>query len=376
MKKNEKYKQVGQYLDLGYFEWRKADKGYYWDREAIPGGVFIPKDDKALKVDTNKDQKIAGPFLLIKPESGYTWYEPLIDEPTLFLEFSELNPSENEIINFAERYGMLLKTGEVEVHTPRYVFFEGETPPWLKHGLGQYSITENKMSLGVYGESLNFWYREIKEIKRTIQIWHWLKEQDTEKLNLVITWIDKETVNYVFSTEEEIKTFHRKGFDAEYRYLEAGYLRSSTEPIVFSRFNYGDVFLPAQYLLQRTINKKLDEYPTVPRLLLDKKNKLIQYLVPNNLLAAMWFQFYQAVTGEKLFKRCEVCRKWEDVTNNKVTWSKHPECAGRERAANYRERKKEILNLCAEGKTIDEIAQITEVDIKQIKKWIEKERRV
>lgn len=314
MKKNEKYKQVGQYLDLGYFEWRKADKGYYWDREAI-----------------DAERKIKGPFLLIKPESGYTWYNPLIDTATLFLEFSELELNENQILEFANKYGML-----------------SEYETLLHPAEGQRSE--------LFGESIEFWRREIADMHVVVDLWNALKQKNTYKLNQFITWEDKEEVKYILGTQK------------------SGFLNKLNSP--FSRFNFGDVFLPAQYVIQNEINVKLGKYPTNPRLIMDNKNQLKQYLTPSSLLAAMWFQFYQAVTGEKLFKRCEVCRKWEDVTNNKVTWSKHPECAGRERAANYRERKKEILNLCAEGKTIDEIAQITEVDIKQIKKWIEKERRV
>ena len=55
----------------------------------------------------------------------------------------------------------------------------------------------------------------------------------------------------------------------------------------------------------------------------------------------MWFQFFQAASGERKHKRCEVCKKWEDVTDKKATWTKHPECAGRVRTAKYRERIKE-----------------------------------
>ena len=68
----------------------------------------------------------------------------------------------------------------------------------------------------------------------------------------------------------------------------------------------------------------------------DNYHHLKQGQVPENLLAAMWYQFLQTITGEKKFKRCAVCNNWEDVTYKKATWKQHPECGNRKRVNRYR----------------------------------------
>lgn len=86
------------------------------------------------------------------------------------------------------------------------------------------------------------------------------------------------------------------------------------------------------------VNIKLDRYPIKANLSIDSP-KL--FFAPDTLIGAMYFQFAQTIAGEKKYKKCEVCHKWEDVTEKKATWTKHPECAGRMRTAKYRERLKQ-----------------------------------
>lgn len=79
-----------------------------------------------------------------------------------------------------------------------------------------------------------------------------------------------------------------------------------------------------------------------PRLLRNQKDEIRSYLVPSNMLAALWLQFYMAVCGERIIKCCvyEKCRKWEDVTDlpRPSRWKGHPSCLNAKRQADYRKR--------------------------------------
>ena len=128
--------------------------------------------------------------------------------------------------------------------------------------------------------------------------------------------------------------YHEKNYINPLLGLLVGILVSEErDPYLLSRIVPCDVVIPAQMVIQKLINKKLSvsEYPVTPKLLMDKNNNLKQYLVPQNLLSAMWFQFFQAASGERKFKKCEICHKWEDVTEKRSSWSMHPNCAARVR---------------------------------------------
>jgi hypothetical protein len=67
-----------------------------------------------------------------------------------------------------------------------------------------------------------------------------------------------------------------------------------------NQFRFGDVVLPAQYVLQRQIKRHLAEPSiglSVPALAWTPDLKQRIMITPPNLLAAMWLQFAQAVTG-------------------------------------------------------------------------------
>lgn len=308
-----------------YFVWYRADKGYYWDNGARPGGLFKAGKEKPYIPDMTappKDEKIKPPFLIEKPETtGFIPYTPLEDETTLFLVFSETPPNKEGILKFANQYGMLIN-GETEVLTPQYSHLKDAPPTW-QHGntLGGYEQKDGRIYRGVWGESLKFWQDEINYMHQTVQVWEWLLNHDMESLKKAISWNHDFQISYTLDTE---KGFIDRDFHSD----------------IFARFKPGDVLLPAQYLIQLRINKKLDEYATSPHLLMNEENKLETYLMPKNLLAALWLQFHFAAAGIKRFKRCTVCGEWEDVTTKNRNWSKHPACAARERVNKYREKQK------------------------------------
>ena len=90
----------------------------------------------------------------------------------------------------------------------------------------------------------------------------------------------------------------------------------------------------------RTVNEKLRGEVDLRALLTTEYARPEPWVEPDDLLDAMWLQFYWWVVGERDFKRCPICGKWEDVTKKRAAWKRHSECAANVRAKRSYERKK------------------------------------
>jgi hypothetical protein len=127
-----------------------------------------------------------------------------------------------------------------------------------------------------------------------VGIWDQIQDQQLAELAKIITRTEKQ-LYYV------IKTPKRK-VNATLAHGDG-----------LSRFDPADVLLPARCALQLEINKRIAETLTVPRLSWtpDYHQRII--FQSSNLLAAVWMQFAQAVTGEFQLKRCEGCGTYFQV---------------------------------------------------------------
>jgi len=394
------------YLDIqqSFFVWYRSDKGYFWDEEAKPGGIFSISPDGTIAMPTSDEERqlkderrqIYGPhppFLLAVPETtGFYPLRVLEEEPTLFLKFADVIPTRKGILEFANKYGMLTH-GETQVFSEAYRLSEEQKPPeWSLGTDGLMKENEKKYAI-VFGESLQFWQHEIRDMAWTVWVWEALKEKDIDFLKRVIYWdgdkavgcvlvnIPKEALRQFEDAKEVQEAAHPDNADYLRGYLPEpkevplsvsfGWLATEyTNQEILYRFKPGDLFLPAKYLVQSRINKKLEKYITKPRLLLDEKNQLRPYLMPESLLAAMWYQFYLAAVGEKRFKRCSICGRWEDVTEKTSAWTKHEACANKERVRKYRQAVREAQKLYREGKPLEYIATELGRSVEWVKKQV------
>ncbi len=322
-------------LQQSYFVQYVADHGYYWDDDAKPDGVFVDKDKKA---------GLSPPFLIESPDTTGYYSKKILEKPALFLEFAEVEPTREGILAFANEYGMLNLAGATEVLSPVYSFPSGGPMP-RRRGLGM-GVYHNRYKDGrdyfsVFGEPLRYWQEEIRDMRRVVALWNWWREGDADSLSQVIRW-QGNSVSYALGDLEEIRDWFSGSRE---KGIELGHLAfPGFQDWMLSRFRPGDCFLPAQYLLQKKINEKLKVHHTKPWLLMNEKNRLEPYLYPDSLIAALWFQFYQAVVGEKKLKRCSVCGKWEDLTDRterqRERWTRHAKCANMLRQHRWRERRK------------------------------------
>ena len=107
-------------------------------------------------------------------------------------------------------------------------------------------------------------------------------------------------------------------------------------PEQYARWTKGDLLGPASLYLTELISEKLS---TNANCRIPRGSRSPQF-VAKNLLGAIWLQFSQIVSGEVRLKRCAVCKRYMDVTDNRSTKTKHYKCARREQMKGFRAKSK------------------------------------
>jgi len=318
------YDEIEIPLDYTNFTWRYADNGYEWDYN--------------IKVDEMfHEGNYSSPFLIIKPGiTSYTSTTPFKSSPELFTLFAELPVGDDDeslkaILNFTNQHG-LLNAGLTMDNSQ------------IDNGIRTYSTI-------FQGISLHFYLTQIWEMKNAFRIWNWLQEKNSSTLSKVIRWTNDDNIQYFFGELEDIDIFSSTGIqydsngncltDLKGCIIPRSYkLFDKPQHNVLKKIKKDDYFLPAKFVIQKIINKNLSKYPVKPLLLMDNNETLKQFFVPSSLLACMWFQFFQVVTGERKIKQCFYCGKWENVTDKYSSWKYHSRCGNYARVKKYREQTK------------------------------------
>ncbi|MEX0677436.1 MAG: hypothetical protein WD063_10200 [Pirellulales bacterium] len=90
---------------------------------------------------------------------------------------------------------------------------------------------------------------------------------------------------------------------------------------------------------------------------------------PNNLLGALWFQFASSISGQKSYRACEVCGRAMEMSPD-VNRADRRYCSDACRSRALRRRQKQATEMRVSGKTLREIAKATGSDMATIKKWL------
>src|SRR5262249_23554573 len=155
---------------------------------------------------------------------------------------------------------------------------------------------------------LDLWYSEIRAIKEAVLLWDMLQKKDREGLAKHIKWYG-EVVHYESDDERD---FRRVRIDQP-RHI----------PKWPKAFRRGDVVEPGWDYLQHNINEHLEQPPfwtthqksvelprVSPRLLWARGPiTLGLFLVPNNLIGALWLQLAFMVVEGRGYRQCAYCAK-------------------------------------------------------------------
>lgn len=331
------------------FTWAVPEKGFTWTTEA--------KSYEDWRGISQVGFPHKAPYLVVHEQDAIEGraYHPLEETPTLFEEFANTEPTPEGVLCFANRYGLL--THGTSLGIPD---------------------AENRINFDLKGEGLNFWREEIAAVKEVYTLWNYLRQKNLPQLNAHIYW------------ERDAVFFSRNPLpDGDIgdikKMREAGKLKriadangDCSDPTVFRSFVWGDVIAPAKVYIQRTISFKFGFIPQPyraqvrPWILRDGTWNLHPYIMPRNLLSALWLQVYLAVTGQKRFIQCEICGQLLEVTDaNRKTKRFHDTCRKREWA-----RRQRVVGLWKEGKTVEEIITETGFEPEKVAAWIKKKRGV
>jgi len=81
----------------------------------------------------------------------------------------------------------------------------------------------------------------------------------------------------------------------------------------------------------------------------------------------MWFQLFQAVTGERKYKQSAFCQTW-DVTGLRSDWKGHRSCR-----RNNRQLRHTAGKAIQPGKTtVEEVAEKRQASVEEVISWLSK----
>jgi len=330
------------------FSWHKHGHGYKWENseQCSPWGEPF---DSMGGGEREKYQDIVsfapdGPFLVEKNLSIMRIpYEPLAN-PLLFAQFSDILPTEESFLDWANEYGRL-----VDIENNAEYFYDFILSPYIPRdgreagfelSSGSHRIVERN---GMYyriakPDPLSFWKLEHRDLSFSVMLWEMAVNGDP-RLNGMLEWHEDigRAYVYLFPRDKlESIDFKRLGKDDDYSpdFVLPPRRIENYHP---KRF---DAEKTASRYVQQETNRKMRLYPLAIRFEMDEKEEVHKIIEPTSLLSAMWYQFFLAQTGEIDLKRCSICGRWENMEGHRITWSKHASCANYGRVKRAREKKK------------------------------------
>jgi hypothetical protein len=271
------------------FVWSVAVSGYLWKERQLDENTVVEPD--------------------IGPVKGWPVrrYEPLKDHTGLFYTFAETEPTEEGIISFANRYGLLGLSIELR-NSITMPLEEAEQygDPVDVNRLRDPSEEYGAEMGGYRSEEVALWKAQITFMRQAMATWDRLRRGS--------------------AGEQEVRR------------------------------------------LQDIVDKQLLGSVS-PRLESVQRGGLELAVVPLTLRGVLWLQFAQAVSGNKEFRTCRTCREWFKVSPESARTNRQF-CSEACRSRAYRGRKEQAQRLAAEGRSPKDIAAELGSDVKTVRGWI------
>jgi hypothetical protein len=297
---------------------------FSWD---VPPGGFRWLDASAI-VDATPQRWLTEAVPVGLDVNG-RHYHPLDQYPALFRTFADTPLTEDGISQFANQYG----------------------------GLGaweQMRLTSGPDLVMGIGERRQIWMNEIDGMRRALQLCDAVRNRDAPWFQQHVRVEPKSSEEIWVSYLEEGVLYHREVIGPDL----AGFVKPH------------DVRRPTLLFVQKMINTRLWEH-TAPRLVYDpRRDGLGVYVVPKNLLGALWLQFARAVDANKDYRRCGGgCGQWMEISLDAHRSHKRF-CSDACRNKAHRDRQAEARRLYTEGLPVEQIAQQLGADVRAVQRWV------
>jgi hypothetical protein len=285
--------------NLIWFEWAVPQSGYCWHEEWNANEPELRVVGYALD-GVHYDLADGDRMLVIKgyPCAPLRKRQPLLKENALFLSFSRLALDDDEILRFANSYGLLTKAT-----TTVHVDIDGALPISTEFG----------------GEPRSLWINEIKRLRFLIGFWERISENDERALAQLIRW----------ETDDGWSKTIFCGVEGVERTILPG-------PHEVPR---GDVLVAAQHFLDLFVNGQLDHRFSARLVRNQEKARPEVFLLPSDLRAALWLQFARAIEGGRRYHECKTCGVLFEVASPQGGRSDKQYCSDACRARRWREGK-------------------------------------
>ncbi len=247
------------------------------------------------------------------PRSGY-WAYSNVEIPG-FRSFAGLAKTEEAVIRFASKYGLL---GIKPLFLGRQ---HEQTPSARIDPVFCYPIVGDIMDGTPGAEAISDWFREIDIMAFAVRLWEAIKQPRGGKLEKLVHWKhvtrDAEEVDQAVCAIGSLVLVIAEDFPALAEFADAHDLREYVPPFLVR---------PARRLLQILVNRglhypkelksvRIPEPPAIDYTFrMDKNTGLFRFQQePSTLLADMWLQFARTLTGKASEPRkpdmhvCEVC---------------------------------------------------------------------
>jgi hypothetical protein len=251
-------------------------------------------------------------FLTPKAKASQGWrrYWPLADAVGLFRAFADTETSEGGIIEFAEKFGALGLSQDIEI--PSETDEDADTGP-IEAGF--------EFDFGK-GESFGVWEEEILGLRHVLKVWDALQVMSVDDLQ---AWF-------------RVEDFHgalRASYDAGAPIRRAAFTHERSPQTTMQEFQWylshaeirritEDPSTVALSFIRTLIEARLREQVGARIVYQDEADlgPLGVNLVPKSLLGAIWLQAAQAIEANKAYGRCRQCRSWFEVPPELVALGK------------------------------------------------------
>jgi hypothetical protein len=282
--------------------------------------------------------------------------EPLVERPGLFREFANLPLTEEGILSFADEWGQLLTSPDL-----------GDEADEEESGEEGLITSATSSTWQQPGDTTDQWLNQIKTMNALVCVWDLILTGDEAGLagvmkaerigELETVGVDFTEVPYphrpCFVNHEDMPGLHRR--------LRSGHLRE------FAKLGLYD-------FVNRHFENQCSPWIGPDR----ETGSPVIRLTPQNLQAALWLQFADAIAGEKHRRQCRQCKRYFEVSEpgeGRRSRRDKAWCSDACRAAAYRERREEAVGLHRQGKTVHEIARQIGVEEKSVRAWIKPRRK-
>jgi len=196
-------------------------------------------------------------------------YLPLVEKTGLYREFVDTKPTDDGVLTFAGRYGLL---GSAQPNTVR-----GEPEFWI--------------------ERLDFWQRAIRLMRLA------------ERLRGSLAARDFGGIKGLFADQDGKIVLSLPARNSPFQPLGDLSIPLSIPAFQLPR----DTYQIAASALQQITNDQLEGNVSSRLYWNSAFTKASLHRVPSNLLAAMWLQFARTIEGNKEHAQCEECRTWFEI---------------------------------------------------------------